>query len=309
MAHMAKGLGGAVVAVAILATPAVADGLGLPLEGSFGENGFDRYVPPLTNPIFNETPFITTEVKPLYAYHETHDDFAGGGANVQVLALQARLAITEELGFIATTDGYTWIDWDSSVGLDDENGWNDIAIGLKYAFLNNPQEGQIATAGLRYTIPVGNLDVDELDLDLNGIGAGYINPFVSGAKLWDKTQVQGMLGAQIALDSDATTSLLASGHVDYEVSPGFYPMLETHLFIPIDGGEQIDTGTALDELTGADIIDLGSSDPETVWTIGGGVRYAFSDNAMLGLGGDYNVLEDDNHAYGWRLLVDLVLHY
>jgi len=312
---VAGGIGGVCLAAAMIATPAAAEGpFGLQLEGSFGQNGFKRYVPPLTNPIFNETPFITTEVKPIYIYHQMDDDLLlTDGGNVNVVALQARVAITDRLGFIATTDGYTWIDFDEDSLVGDEDGFNDIAIGLKYALVNNPQEGEILSAGLRYTIPLGNLEIPTAigTIDANGNGAGYLSPFISGAKLWDKTQLQGMVGAQIALSDKATSSFLAAGHVDYEVLPGLYPMLETNLFVPIEGGDQLDgqLGGLLDELTGAEIVDVGSTDPKTIWTVGGGVRYALSDNAMLGFGGDYNVLTDEDHAYGWRLLVDLVLHY
>src|SRR3546814_6096228 len=55
-----------VCAAAAAPLPAMAeDGndsfLGLDLNGSLGEGRHSRYVPPLTNPVFNETPYITTE--------------------------------------------------------------------------------------------------------------------------------------------------------------------------------------------------------------------------------------------------------
>ena len=60
------------LAAMLAAAPATAGGpLGPYLAGSFGEDGFARYVPPVTNPLFNETPFITTEVKPIYVSHHT----------------------------------------------------------------------------------------------------------------------------------------------------------------------------------------------------------------------------------------------
>lgn len=292
----------------MLATAAFAEGsFGLPLEGSFGQNGFDRYVPPITNPVFNETPFITTEAKPFYAYHEIPDEFVTDGGNVNVVGLQLRLALTERLGFIATTDGYSWLEFDEA--LSDTDGWNDLAIGLKYAVINKPEDGEIVTIGLRYTAPVGNIGIDELNVDLNGIGAGYINPFVTSAKLWEKTQLQGMMGAQIALSDDATSTFVAAGHIDYEIAPGLYPSLEYNLFVPLDGGDQIDGQGFLDRTSGADIFDPGASEPETVLTIGGGFRYRATDTVLIGFGGDYNVLQDSSHLYGWRALFDVVFHY
>jgi len=303
-------LPGAALLAAMIASPAAAEGpFGLDLEGSFGEGGFTDYRPPITNPVFNETPFITTEVKPFYAYHDIPNDFpagAGDGGNVNVVGIQARLAITDRLGFIATTDGYSWIDFKNS--LPDADGWNDIAIGLKYAVVSDPANGLIVTPGLRYTIPVGNLDT--AGLELNGIDGGYLNPFVSAAKLWDRTQLQGMIGAQIALGDTGTSTFLASLHGDYELFDNFFPALEMNLFVPIDGGDQIPSSAApLDKLTGADIIDLGSANPNTILTIGGGFRYAVTENVMFGVGADVNVLQDKYDAYGWRFLTDLVIHF
>ena len=36
-------------------------------KGSLGEGRHTRYVPPLVNPLFNETPYITTGLRPAYA--------------------------------------------------------------------------------------------------------------------------------------------------------------------------------------------------------------------------------------------------
>src|SRR3546814_9650748 len=80
--------------------------LGLDLNGSLGEGRHSRYVPPLTNPVFNETPYITTEARAIYLYNRLPDDFVTGGGYVNLVALQLRLALTERLGFIATKDGY-----------------------------------------------------------------------------------------------------------------------------------------------------------------------------------------------------------
>jgi hypothetical protein len=42
----------------------------LNFKGSLGENGFKHYVPPVSNPLFNETPFITTEVRPIWLHND-----------------------------------------------------------------------------------------------------------------------------------------------------------------------------------------------------------------------------------------------
>jgi hypothetical protein len=194
MTTITRGLKAATLALlaSMASTSASAEGLlDLDLAGSFGENGFDRYVPAVTNPLFNETPFITTEVKPIYIYHDIPNDFLTGGGNVNVLALQARVALTDRLGFIATADGYSWLDFDHT--LPDDSGLNDITAGLKYAVVSDPVAGSILTFGARYTIPVGTIET--AGLDLNGTGVGYVDVFATGAQLFDKAQIQGSVGA------------------------------------------------------------------------------------------------------------------
>jgi hypothetical protein len=310
MTNRPRGVATLTLLAALAAAPASADGfLGLDIDGSLGDGGFARYVPPVTNPLFNETPFITTEAKPIYIYHHIPDDFLTSGGSVNVVALQARLAITERLGFIATADGYSFIDFDS--GLEDDDGFNDIAAGLKYAVISDPAAGQIATVGVRYTAPVGTLESN--GLEFNGVGDGYIDVFATGAKLFEKAQLQGSVGTQIALSNKNVGFLHASLHGDYEILPGFFPLIESNLTVPIQDGNRL-KGV---NLTGVDIIDLGSDDPETVLTLAFGARYRFSDNVLFGAAFEKNLLENDitgtsgteASAFGWRVTTDLTIHF
>ena len=294
----------------LAAAPASAGGfLGLDIDGSLGEGGFARYVPSVTNPLFNETPFITTEVKPFYMYHHIPDDFVTEGGSVNVVALQARLAITERLGFIATTDGYTDINFDST--LEDDSGFNDLAAGLKYAVISDPAAGHIATVGVRYTAPIGTLESS--GIEFNGVGDGYVDVFVTGAKLFEKAQLQGSVGTQIALSNKNVGFLHASLHADYEILPGFFPLIESNLTIPIQDGNRLQGVN----LTGVDIVDLGSDDPEKTLTLAFGARYRLSDNALIGAAFEKNVLENnitgtsgtEANAFGWRVTTDLTIHF
>src|SRR3546814_20081901 len=81
-----------VCAAAAAPLPAMAeDGndsfLGLDLNGSLGEGRHSRYVPPLTTPVFNETPSITTEVRPTYLYNLLTADLFNNGGQVHLPAL------------------------------------------------------------------------------------------------------------------------------------------------------------------------------------------------------------------------------
>ncbi len=288
--------------IAALGATDVAAGDRIKLEGSLVEGGFTRYVPPVTNPIFNETPLITTELRPIYFHQKVPGDFITGGGNIDVVAAQIRIALTERLGFLATTDGYAFAKFDNVLPKGD--GFADLAVGLKYAVHYDPAEGEILTLGARYTIPSGNLDVG--GIELTGIGAGYVHGFVSGMKIMKNgLQLQGNIGAQQALSSNNTSFFYASAHASYEIAPGVYPLVEANVFLPYDGG---DRGPG-SKLTGFDIADLGSSDPVDTVTVAAGARWRPLENAIFGAAFEYNVNESRNSLFQWRAMFDAVLHF
>src|SRR3546814_19105037 len=120
----------------------------LDLNGSLGEGRHSRYVPPLTNPVFNETPYITTEARAIYLYNRLPNDFVTGGGYVNLVALQLRLALTERLGFIATKAGYA--DAHFYASLDDDDGFSNIPFGSKHAILPYPQNKSMRTPVQRH---------------------------------------------------------------------------------------------------------------------------------------------------------------
>ncbi|MEM7270405.1 MAG: hypothetical protein AAF401_14295 [Pseudomonadota bacterium] len=272
------------------------------LEGSLVEGGFDRYVPPVTNPIFNETPLITTELRPIYFHQRIPGDFATGGGNIDVVAAQVRVAITDRLGFLATTDGYAFADFDT--GLPDSEGFADLAIGLKYALLYEPAMGEIVTVGARYTVPTGDLDVG--GTNLTGVGDGFLHGFVSAMKIWEGgLQLQGNVGAQQALSGHNASFAYGSIHASYEIAPGVYPLVEANVFLPYDGGNRVPGS----EITGFDVADLGASDQEETVTLAAGARWRPLENAIFGAAFEYNVAETSNHLFQWRAMFDAVLHF
>lgn len=280
--------------------------LGLDLKGSLGEGRHSRYVPPLTNPVFNETPYITTEARGIYMYNEIPDgdDFVTDGGHFHLGALQLRVALTERLGFIATKDGYADAKFDSV--LDDENGFANIAFGFKYAIISDPESESILTAGLRYEIPIGDLDTS--GIELQGNGDGFLNPFVTGATTFGDLGLQASVGANIALNGNQDTSILHySLHADYEVFEGFFPLLEINGFTPIDHGDRL-TG-ALGKLDGVDLFNFGSDDRGTTVTLGGGFRYRFTDNVQLGLGAETPITDKEDTIMDYRVYADLVLSF
>lgn len=97
------------------------------LLGFFGHTDpcFNDFISPMTNPVYFEDPRTLTEARVIFLNHQLPT--ALGKDNVQLIAVQARLALTENLSFIATKDGFIT---SQSPILND--GWADVAAGLKY---------------------------------------------------------------------------------------------------------------------------------------------------------------------------------
>lgn len=283
---------------ALVASPVAASALDL--AGSLGEaGGHTRYVAPVSSPIFNETPFITTEARPMWLHQEIPSAFLTGGGDIDVIAVQLRLALTDRLGFIATKDG--WADIDFDAGLPDENGLANMAFGLKYAVLSEAESSSLLTAGARYEVPTGNLGT--AGINLQGDGDGLIDLFVTGTTAIGDLGLQASFGSQLAIDGDHDTSFLHySVHADYGVTDCVFPLLELNGYTPVDEGSR----TAVN-FEGFDLVNLGATDSGTIVTIAPGIRVRLHENVDLGAAFEVP-LTDREDLMDYRLTTDFVLH-
>jgi hypothetical protein len=290
-----------VVTLAIAATtlPIAASGQTLDLKGSLGEAGFTHYVAPVSSPIFNETPYITTEIRPMWIHQEIPGSFATGGGDIDGLAAQIRVAITDRLGFIATKDGWADVDFDGV--LQSEDGALNLAFGLKYAVVAQAETNTLVTVGIKYEAPAG--DIKSSGIRLQGQGDGLIDLFVAGARTFGPLGLEANVGTQIAMDGDDDMSFAHySLHVDYEVLERIYPLLEINGFSPIDDGNRTNVGA-----NGLDLVNLGSGNASTVVTFAPGVRVRLHEHADFGFA--YEVpMTDDQDLMNWRVTTDFVLH-
>ena len=314
MMKKVQGLTGSVLLTLLASQPLVA--FEIDWDGSIGE-GEHKYVPAVSNPLFNETPYITSEIRPIYVHHNIDPQNVGlgvplFGGDVDLFAVELRMAITDNLGFIATKDGYAWIDFDNvtnSVGIDDPEGFANIAFGFKYAFWNNVEDESILTLGIKYEAPTGGISIDTplphpLDnVDLNESGDGFINPFVSGAKRFGKIGLQSSLGANIAIDGDHDSSLLHyTIHADYELTEYFFPMVSFNGFTVIDDGNRTPLG-----IEGVDVFNLGCTDCGTVLTAAGGFRFRATDHILIGAAYEKTIARDDLEDS--RAYIDMIIHF
>ncbi len=237
------------------------------------EGRFEGFSDPIVAPYLFEDPFITTGLHAYYILHEFPRNSVLADGEAHVVALQARIALTDRLALIATKDGYAWRRPETKLGgsriLDDSQGTMNIAAGLKYALFQDRDRGYIVTPALRFELPTGSSDI------FQGDGDGLVIPSVSGAWAVDRLELQGGLGAQIPLDGgEQSGSVFYHLYAGWNLSERVSPFVQLSgltwvhsgdgkLPVRLRGGAEIPLDTAQDVLgtgrfEGADVIDLGS---------------------------------------------------
>ncbi|MDR3401712.1 MAG: transporter [Chthoniobacter sp.] len=262
------------------------------------ENWQALTITPVTSPIFFEDPVIHSEVRPIFAYHRIDPKFVTGGGNTQVYALQARWAVTDRLAIIATKDGY--INMNPRTGLTHQQGWADVALGAKYALIDDRRDQFILTPGFTAEIPLGNENV------FQGTGKGSWNLFVSAEKGFDKLHITGNVGVSIPNDQTKNNTILHySAQVDYYCCRWFIPFAAFNGYTVLTASNAIGLDTE-----GYDLINFGSSAAlhRTQGTMGFGFRSRLLDRLDFGAAYDFacispHGLEED------RLTVDLIWHF
>jgi hypothetical protein len=263
-----------------------------------GLRGFEQLTAPVGNPLYFEDPVIATEAKLLFLRHSFGDDSQLQGGEVTVAAVQLRLAISERLAIIATKDGYSWLNADA---LPEEDGWNSLAAGLKYAFYVDRAEALVASTGFRYETKInGESKVLQGDVD-------EVSPFVCFAKGWGAFTLSGNVTARVPLDqTDGNNIVQWDLSAAYEVSPGISPLIEVHGLHYLDDADRTPLSVG-----GYDYTNLGSQDVSgsTVVSLGAGARIKFSPNVSLGALYEFALTNKDADIMDQRLTVDLVLRY
>jgi hypothetical protein len=262
-----------------------------------GLRGFEHFYNPVGNPIYFEPPTNTSELRFLYLHH----NFPGGsvlqGGDLRVAAVQARLALTERLSFIATKDGYSWLD---AGALPRAEGWNALAAGLKYTFYADPEQNILAAAGIRYMLDSGQSKI------LQG-GVDELSPFISAGKAWGPLQLIGAGTWRAPLDDDDGNHILHwDVHVNYEVIHGLAPLAELRGIHYITDGER----TPL-PVGGLDYTNLGSTDVSgnNVITLGLGARARLTPHISLGALYEFPLTTRNDDIFGDRITLDLIVRW
>ena len=259
------------------------------------EARFEGMSQPMGMPFIFEDPFITTGANLVGIYHESANNGGFTSTDTGIMALQLRLAITDKLAFIATKDGYAWIDHSTDV-LDDERGFLNMTVGFKYAMIESEEHRFILSPAVRYEIPLGQ------DQVYQGNNDGIFIPSASFA--WgplDGLNMIGGLGGQVPVDSGReSTSVFYNLHIQYEVFDWLFPFVEVNgitwtnsgdgsLKIDTDLGQvPIDAAQTVLNTGGfevAEVANLGSKNMQgrSLITMGWGLRFPIAEQLSLGV--------------------------
>lgn len=260
-----------------------------------GLRGFEHFYEPIGQPLYFESPFNTSGIRFLYLWHQFSDGSQLQGGQVNVFAAQARLALTERLGFIATKDGYSILD--TGIGISEE-GWNDLAAGLKYAFYVDREADMVINAGARLTLTSGESKILQNETE-------ELSPFISIAKGWDKFHVIGSATFRLPFDDDDGNQVLHWDlHADYEVLDGFAPVVEIHGLHYLSDGNRLPLSVG-----GLDYANFGSSDvsgSSVIWA-GVGGRVKFTPHTSMGATYEFALTDADDDIMDERITVDFQL--
>jgi len=263
-----------------------------------GLAGYEDFVMPVGMPVYFEDPFITTDLRLLYIYHDIPGGSVLRGGQVHVVAAQIRVALTERLALIATKDGYSWVDSHITPAGD---GWNDLAIGLKYALYSDPAEQFLVSTGLRWEWVNGSTDAWQ------GGDSHELSPFVAFAKGWDLWHFLGTVNGRIPTDrSDANASVVWNLHLDYELTDSFRPLVEVHGIHWLSNAERLPLGE--------DYLDVGSLGASKArgrdfFSAGVGFRWQAMENISVGLTYEFPLESASSHLMEQRVTLNTVISF
>lgn len=268
-------------------------------DGFFwGDQHFRDKPRPVGSPLYFEDPFINSDLRLIFLWHKFPNASQLRGGQLYAGALQARLALTDRLAFIATSDNYSHIE---SPIIDDDSGYNDIALGLKYALLVDHENDFLLSTGLRWKLSNGHAGVLQGNVD-------ELSPFVTAYKGWGKWNFIADVVARIPMDEhDGNCILSWDFHVDYELFEDFFPLLEIHGLHYLSDGDRLPL-----DVGGLDYANLGSSDVAGTTALWGGLGFRWNLIEHVSWGAVYEFpLQDpqNNDIFEQRVTTNLIITF
>ncbi len=282
------------------------------------EKTFEDFIPPASNPVYFESPFHTTEARLIHLHQELNGDVYTAlgklklNGELTLTALQLRYAVNERFSIIATKDGYGRMKYDDT--LETEDGFADLAVGIKYSPYIDYENQAIITLGLRFELPTGDHNM------FQGRHSVIANPFVSFAKGFGNLHLVGYQGFQVPFDHDRSSTIShTSLHLDYKIGD-FYPLIEFNWRHILQSGDKgpydadvkgignLDVNTISNNLSGLDITNLGTSGSEgnNYFNVAFGFRYKLTEKLTAGFVFETPLSDSKDGLFRERYTFDLI---
>jgi len=264
------------------------------------DRAFDSFIGPISNPVLSKDPRALTEARLLFVSDWIPNEHPFHGGDFQAYGLQVRVALTDRLSFIADKDGYASIHPGNGPS---RNGWLDIALGLKYAFVRDPDRQLLVTGGFQFEPQTGEEKV------FQGHGDGLFTVFTSAGKgFCNGFHILANAGYQFPADSAENSSFFYSQlHLDRQLFGWVYPLVELNWFHYTAGGRR-GLPAAIGE--GDGLINIGTSDVAGNDLVTAAVGLKFVLGKHLDVGVAYETpLSNRKDLLDNRLLVEAIIRY
>lgn len=284
-----------ILTTAILATAALQSFAGAPAaKAPVPVEERDIWVHPITGTYTHEDSFIGNDIRAVFAHHTFPGEIFGGG-HANVYAAQLRLRILPNLQFVAYKDGYMDI---KTRGYSND-GWNDIAAGLKYAFLQDDARKLYSAVGLAYEFASGDDEVLQDD--------DQVRLWWSINKGFGRLHLGATLNYFLATDNGDdgfgdSNHLAWHLHADYQVCDWFSPVVE------INGYHVTDEGDVVTPFSGADVLNLGGNKNENVITAAVGFEVRPFERVAVRAAYE-RAISDNTDLFGHRWTVSTVFEF
>lgn len=282
----------------VAAEPAGMQSIELPLLGPgflTGMTGFDEFVHPVSSPLYFHDPFIDTRVNVIYLWNKFPKGSDLKGGDLSVWALPFWVALSEKLQLTAEIDGYSRI---RARALRPDEGWNDLALGLKYNLIADEDAKFALSTGLSWRLSNGHA------LTLNG-GTDELNPYVTAAKKIGKWQMIGTFGARLPMNHHRGNYILHENlHVAYELVENFFPLVEVNALQYLTNSDRLPLSVG-----GLDYANIGSnnvSGNSTFWA-GLGFRWKVHENVEVGATYEFPLSNRSNDILDQRVTISVIL--
>ncbi len=306
------------IATTLYAAAASSTVLAGPVAPVSAPAGFEAARRPISNPTLFDLALPRTNAHPVYLHQTLPSSvkLANGanlalGGNLNLYAVQFEYALNDRFSIAAVKGGY--VDFNPDNNLNEDEGFADLAAGVKYAFILDPVQQFALSGSLAVELYSGDSSV------FQGNGDGAVNLSVAALKLADKWQFAGSVGVHLPFDEDeeSVTSFL-SAHVGYNVTDKLYALAEVNWFHVISEGDGSanfgpqggSTVPALAGFEGGDLINLGTANPESdIVTAAIGLRYKICDFADLGVAYEIPLTDEEENLMKSRITVDAVFTF